>query len=148
MVINALNSGAKVFMADFEDATSPVWDELVQGQVNLRDRWLGRLDFTDPDSGKHYALGANPAVLMVRPRGWHLPERHVTVDGRAGRRRLVRFRALPLAQRAGRARRRLRPLFLSAQAREPARSRAVERRLRLSPRSGSASSAGRSRRRC
>ncbi len=81
MVINALNSGAKVFMADFEDATAPVWDELVQGQVNLRDYWLGRLDFTDPDSGKHYAVGDNPAVLMVRPRGWHLPEAHVTVDG-------------------------------------------------------------------
>ena len=81
MVINALNSGAKVFMADFEDATAPVWDELVQGQINLRNRWLGKLDFTDPDSGKHYAIGANPAVLMVRPRGWHLPERHVTVDG-------------------------------------------------------------------
>ena len=55
MVINALNSGAKVFMADFEDATAPAWDELVQGQINLRDRWLGKLDFTDPDSGKHYA---------------------------------------------------------------------------------------------
>ncbi|MCL6741638.1 malate synthase A [Sphingomonas sp. RB56-2] len=81
MVINALNSGAKMFMADFEDATSPVWDELIQGQVNLRNRWLGRLDYTDPDSGKHYALGADPAVLLVRPRGWHLTERHVTVDG-------------------------------------------------------------------
>src|SRR4029079_14767114 len=81
MVINALNSGARVFMADFEDATSPTWDELVQGQVNLRNRWLGKLDFTDPGSGKHYALGSNPAVLIVRPRGWHLPERHVTVDG-------------------------------------------------------------------
>jgi malate synthase len=81
MLINALNSGAKVFMADFEDATSPVWDELVQGQVNLRDYWSGRLDFTDPDSGKHYAVGENPAVLMVRPRGWHLPEEHVTVAG-------------------------------------------------------------------
>jgi len=81
MAINALNSGAKVFMADFEDATSPLWDELIQGQVNLRNRWLGGLDHVDPDSGKHYALGANPAVLLVRPRGWHLPERHVTVDG-------------------------------------------------------------------
>jgi malate synthase len=81
MIINALNSGAKVFMADFEDATSPVWDELIQGQVNLRDRWLGRLDFTDPDSGKHYVIGDHPAVLMVRPRGWHLDERHATVDG-------------------------------------------------------------------
>jgi malate synthase len=81
MVINALNSGARVFMADFEDATAPAWDELVQGQVNLRNRWLGRLEFTDPGSGKHYALGPNPAVLMVRPRGWHLPERHLTVGG-------------------------------------------------------------------
>ena len=69
MIINALNSGASVFMADFEDATAPAWDELVQGQVNLRDRWLGKLGFTDPDSGKAYAIADNPAVLMVRPRG-------------------------------------------------------------------------------
>jgi len=81
MIINALNSGARVFMADFEDATSPVWDELIQGQINLRNRWLGRLSFTDTDSGKHYAIGDNPAVLMVRPRGWHLDERHLTIDG-------------------------------------------------------------------
>ena len=81
MVINALNSGAKVFMADFEDATAPVWDELVQGQINLRNRWLDKLEFTDPDTGKHYELGPAPAVLMVRPRGLHLPERHVTVGG-------------------------------------------------------------------
>ena len=83
MLINALNSGAKVFMADFEDATSPTWEELVRGQVNLRNYWLNRLDYTDPDSGKHYAVGDNPAVLMVRPRGWHLPEEHVTVGGKA-----------------------------------------------------------------
>ena len=83
MLINALNSGAKVYMADFEDATSPVWDELVQGQVNLRDYWLGRLDYTDPDSGKRYEVGERPAVLMVRPRGWHLPEAHVAVHGEA-----------------------------------------------------------------
>jgi malate synthase len=81
MLINALNSGAKVFMADFEDATSPTWEELVQGQVNLRNYWAGRLHYTDPDSGKHYAVGDHPAVLMVRPRGWHLPEDHVTVHG-------------------------------------------------------------------
>jgi malate synthase len=81
MLINALNSGAQAFMADFEDATSPVWDELVQGQVNLRDYWLGRLDYSDPDSGKRYLVGDHPAVLMVRPRGWHLPEDHVTVHG-------------------------------------------------------------------
>ncbi|MFL6787190.1 MAG: malate synthase A [Sphingomicrobium sp.] len=81
MVINALNSGAKVSMADFEDATAPVWDELVHGQINLRNRWLGTLDFTDSETGKNYALSPSPAVLMVRPRGWHLPEKHVTVDG-------------------------------------------------------------------
>ena len=81
MIINALNSGAKVFMADFEDATSPRWDELVQGQLNLKDRWSGTLAFTDPTSGKAYAVGPNPAVLIVRPRGLHLDERHVTVDG-------------------------------------------------------------------
>ena len=81
MIINALNSGAKVFMADFEDATSPTWANLVEGQVNLKDRWSGALDFTDPASGKAYTLGEDPAVLLVRPRGWHLPEAHVTVDG-------------------------------------------------------------------
>ena len=81
MVINALNSGAKVFMADFEDATAPAWDELIQGQINLRNRWLGKLHFSDAASGKAYVIGPNPAVLMVRPRGWHLTERHVTVRG-------------------------------------------------------------------
>ena len=81
MLINALNSGANVYMADFEDATAPTWDELVQGQVNLRNYWLGRLDYTDPDSGKRYEIRDDPAVLLVRPRGWHLPEAHVTVAG-------------------------------------------------------------------
>ena len=82
MIINALNSGAKVFMADFEDASSPVFANMIEGQANLKDRWAGTIDFTDPVSGKAYALKKNPAALMVRPRGWHLPERHVTVDGR------------------------------------------------------------------
>ncbi len=81
MIINALNSGAKVFMADFEDANSPTWHNLLDGQINLLDRWHGTLDFEDPTSGKRYALGPSPAVLMVRPRGWHLPEPGVTVDG-------------------------------------------------------------------
>lgn len=81
MIINALNCGAKVFMADFEDATAPTWANVVEGQVNLKDRWNGVLDHVDPKSGKSYALGANPAVLKVRPRGWHLPERHLEVDG-------------------------------------------------------------------
>ncbi len=82
MIVNALNSGAKVFMADFEDASSPMFANMIEGQANLKDRWDGRIDFTDPASGKAYALKANPAALMVRPRGWHLRERHVTVDGR------------------------------------------------------------------
>ncbi|MGZ8283268.1 MAG: malate synthase A [Allosphingosinicella sp.] len=81
MVINALNSGAKVFMADFEDATAPTWHNLVDGQLNLFDRWRGRLAFDDPATGKSYRIGERPAVLMVRPRGWHLDERHVEVEG-------------------------------------------------------------------
>ncbi|WP_029086417.1 malate synthase A [Brevundimonas aveniformis] len=81
MVINALNSGARVFMADFEDATSPTWANVVEGQINLKDRWSGDLAYSDPASGKAYALGDTPAVLLVRPRGWHLLERHVEVDG-------------------------------------------------------------------
>jgi len=79
MIINALNSGAKVFMADFEDATSPTWANLIEGQTNLRDRWSGEL--TLEANGKRYAIGDDPAVLFVRPRGWHLPEKHVEVDG-------------------------------------------------------------------
>jgi malate synthase len=81
MVINALNSGAKVFMTDFEDSNSPTWDNMIQGQVNLMDRWAGRLDFTDPQTEKSYRLGKKPAVLLVRPRGWHLLEEHMRVDG-------------------------------------------------------------------
>ncbi len=81
MIINALNSGAKVFMADFEDANSPTWHNNLDGQINLLDRWHSALDYEDPASGKAYRLGPNPAVLMVRPRGWHLPEPGVTVDG-------------------------------------------------------------------
>src|SRR5215831_15592592 len=79
MIINALNCGAKVFMADFEDANAPTWSNLVEGQVNLIDRWAGKLSHVDPQTGKAYALSEKPAVLIVRPRGWHLPERHVLV---------------------------------------------------------------------
>src|SRR5580692_530094 len=81
MIVNALNCGAKVFMGDFEDATSPVWANIIEGQLNLKDRWAGKIDFTDTVSGKAYALSKLPAVLLVRPRGWHLPENHITVAG-------------------------------------------------------------------
>lgn len=80
MVINALNSGANVFMADFEDSTTPTWANLLDGQVNLRDAVAGSIDFRS-DDGREYRVGDAPAVLMVRPRGWHLPEKHLTVDG-------------------------------------------------------------------
>ena len=81
MVINALNSGASVFMADFEDALSPTWPNVIEGQINLMDYWAGQIDFTEEDTGKHYAIGPSPAILMVRPRGWHLSENHISVDG-------------------------------------------------------------------
>ncbi len=81
MVINALNSGASVFMADFEDALSPTWPNVIEGQINLMDYWLGQIDFTEEDTGKRYAIGPTPAILMVRPRGWHLSENHISVDG-------------------------------------------------------------------
>jgi len=81
MVINALNSGASVFMADFEDANSPTWANNLDGHVNLGDAVRRRIEWTSPE-GKHYALKENPAVLFVRPRGWHLPEKHLLVDGR------------------------------------------------------------------
>ncbi len=82
MVINALNSGANVFMADFEDANTPTWRNMIEGQINLRDAVAGTIEFVDPQTGKEYGLGDKTATLIVRPRGWHLPERHVTVDGR------------------------------------------------------------------
>ncbi len=80
MVINALNSGAKVFMADFEDSHTPTWSNNLEGQVNLRDAVRQTITFTSPE-GKRYALNPTTATLMVRPRGWHLIEKHITVDG-------------------------------------------------------------------
>jgi malate synthase len=80
MIINALNSGAKVFMADFEDSNTPTWANTIQGQINLRDAVDGTIEFTSPD-GKEYRLGDTLATLLVRPRGWHLLEKHVLVDG-------------------------------------------------------------------
>jgi malate synthase len=81
MIINALNSGASVFMADFEDANAPTWANNLDGQLNLADAVRRRIAFTSPE-GKRYALNAQPAVLFVRPRGWHLLEKHLLVDGR------------------------------------------------------------------
>ncbi len=80
MVINALNSGANVFMADFEDSTSPTWRNVVSGQINMRDAVRRTIELTNP-AGKHYALKDEIATLFVRPRGWHLEEKHVLLDG-------------------------------------------------------------------
>lgn len=80
MVINAFNSGASAFMADFEDANAPLWENMILGQINMRDAVDGTISFVNPD-GKTYSLKPNPAVPLVRPRGWHLVEKHVLIDG-------------------------------------------------------------------
>jgi malate synthase len=82
MMINALNSGASVFMADFEDANTPTWSNLMEGHCNLRDAIRRTITYVDPSTSKLYKLEPKTAVLLVRPRGWHLPENHVVVDGR------------------------------------------------------------------
>jgi malate synthase len=81
MIINALNSGASVFMADFEDSNAPTWSNNIEGQDNLRDAVRGTIRYESPE-GKQYQIGPNPATLMVRPRGWHLDEKHFLVDGK------------------------------------------------------------------
>ena len=82
MILNALSSGASVFMADFEDSLSPTWDNVLRGQAALAEAARGTLSFTDENTGKQYAMPAKPAVLMARPRGLHLEEAHFSVDGR------------------------------------------------------------------
>ncbi|MFJ3708157.1 malate synthase A [Streptomyces sp. NPDC090053] len=93
MTINALNSGAKVWLADFEDASAPTWENVVTGQLNLIDAYERKIDFTDPGTGKAYALkpADELATAVVRPRGWHLDERHLQLDGRAVPGALVDF---------------------------------------------------------
>ncbi|MFD3787529.1 malate synthase A [Streptomyces cyaneofuscatus] len=83
MTINALNSGARIWLADFEDASAPTWENVVLGQLNLTDAYERRIDFTDPKSGKSYALkpADELATVVTRPRGWHLDERHLQLDG-------------------------------------------------------------------
>jgi len=81
MIINALNSGAKAFMADFEDSNTPTWENTILGQINLREAVRGTIEFSNPD-GKQYRLAEKTATLLVRPRGWHLPEKHMLIDGK------------------------------------------------------------------
>ena len=90
MVINALNSGAQCYMADFEDSHSPTWKGTLEGQLNLYEANRGTLGFTSPE-GKAYRLNQKTATLIVRPRGWHLPEKHVLVNGQAASASLFDF---------------------------------------------------------
>lgn len=91
MIINALNSGASCFMADFEDSNAPTWDNCLGGQVHLRDAVAGTIELHDEARGKHYRLNDETAVLLVRPRGWHLVEKHFLVDGEPAPASLVDF---------------------------------------------------------
>ncbi len=100
MIINALNSGASAFMADFEDATTPSWHNLIDGQANLIRAVRRTLSFADETSGKRYTLNKDTAVLIVRPRGWHMDEAHVTVDGETDVGLAIRFRSVCFPQRA------------------------------------------------
>ena len=90
MVINALNSGASCYMADFEDSHSPTWAGTLDGQLNVRDAVRGTIEYASPE-GKHYRLNQRVATLLVRPRGWHLPEKHVRVDGQTASASLFDF---------------------------------------------------------
>ena len=81
MTINALNSGASCWMADFEDANCPTWHNMLESQLNMKEAIEGTISFDDPNSGKHYELHENTAVILARPRGWHLFEKHMLVDG-------------------------------------------------------------------
>ncbi len=90
MIINALNSGAKVFMADLEDSSTPTWANTIEGQINLRDAVNRTIDFTSPE-GKEYRLNNETAVLFVRPRGWHLNEKHILIDGQPASGSMVDF---------------------------------------------------------
>ena len=90
MVINALNSGAKIYMSDFEDSNCPKWDNNLQGHINLRDAIRRTISYTN-EAGKLYKLNDKVASLMVRPRGWHLPEKHIVIDGKPASGGIVDF---------------------------------------------------------
>ena len=90
MVINALNSGANCYMADFEDSHSPTWGGTLDGQLNVRDAVRGLIEYISPE-GKEYRLNRRVATLLVRPRGWHLPEKHLFIDGQAASASLFDF---------------------------------------------------------
>jgi malate synthase len=128
MIINAYNSGADSYMTDFEDSNSPKWDNQIQGQVNLYKAIRRQLSFKN-EAGKEYKLNDKIATLQIRPRGWHLDEKHVLVDGQRVSGGIFDFRAGVLPQRQGAGRARRRPLLLPAEDGKPSRSPPVERDL-------------------
>ena len=132
MMINALNSGARVFMADLEDALSPTWANVVAGQAALIDAVRGTLAFESPE-GKSYRLGDRTAQLVVRPRGWHLVESHVQVDGTPMSASLFDAGLYLFHNGAERVAPRVRAVPVPAEARVPPRSAALERGLRVRP---------------
>ena len=125
MIINALNCGASVFMADFEDANSPTWSNCIEGHRNLRDA-NQEDDHRLSSGGKDYKLNEKTAVLLVRPRGWHLTEKHVLVDGERISAFPVRFRVVLPPQREAACRERIGTVFLSAEAGESSGGAALE----------------------
>ena len=148
MMINALNSGASGFMADFEDSNSPTWANVVQGQVNLTDAIERTIEFTGPD-GREYTLNDEIATLLVRPRGWHLLEKHIVVDGAPGRRLALRLRpATSSTTPSGCSTRGSGPVLLPAEDGDPPRGAAVERRLHVRRGGARPRRTARSRRRC
>lgn len=91
MIINALNCGAKMFMADFEDSLAPTWNNIMHGHINLRDAVNGTITYEDKARNKSYKLNSKTATLLVRPRGWHLKEAHIEIDGEPATGALVDF---------------------------------------------------------
>ena len=147
MMINAFNSGASGFMVDLEDSMSPTWANVVQGQVNLTDAIERTIEFTGPD-GREYRLNDEIATMLVRPRGWHLPEKHIVIDGDPGRGRVRRRGPAPVPQRPAPRRPRQRPVLLPAEDGVASRGAPVERRLHLRRAGAGPRRTARSRRRC
>ena len=129
MIINALNSGASVFMADLEDSNAPTWDNVIQGQINLRDAVRRTISLSTPT--KEYRLNEKTAVLMVRPRGWHLLEKHILVDGEPISAALLDFGLYYFHNAHELCARGSAPYFYLPKLESAPRSPAVERRVRL-----------------
>ena len=147
LVINALNSGADGFMADFEDANAPTWRNMVEGHINLRDAIEGTITYRSSD-GRDYELVDNPATLLVRPRGWHLPERHLLVDGEPVSGGLFDFGLYFFHCAAAAVGQRLGSVLLPAEDGVAIWRRGCGTTCSASPRMSSTCRGGRSRRRC